>query len=41
LGYARYTYAFVRDGEFTFRIEHSRDGREWHAYLDARYLRVA
>jgi hypothetical protein len=41
VGRARYTYAFVRDGEFTFRIEHSRDGKEWRAYLDARYVRVA
>lgn len=39
VGRARYTYAFVRDGEFTFRIEHSRDGREWRSYLDARYVR--
>lgn len=38
---ARYTYVFLRDGEFTFRIERSRDGREWRSFLDARYVRVA
>ncbi len=40
-GRARYTYAFPRDGEFTFRIERSRDGKAWQGFLDARYLRVA
>jgi hypothetical protein len=39
VGRARYTYTFVRDGEFTFRIEHSRDGREWRSFVDARYVR--
>jgi hypothetical protein len=41
VGRARYTYAFVREGEYTFKVEHSRDGREWRAYLEARYVRVA
>lgn len=41
VGRARYTYAFVRDGEFTFRIERSRDGKEWRPFLDARYVRTA
>jgi len=41
VGRARYTYAFVRDGEFTLVIEHSRDGREWRTFLDARYVRSA
>jgi hypothetical protein len=40
-GRARYTYVFVGDGEFTFRIERSRDGKEWQSFLDARYVRVA
>jgi hypothetical protein len=39
MGKARYTYELVRDGEFTFRIEHSRNGRVWQPFLDARYLR--
>ncbi len=40
VGQARYTYVFPRDGEFTFRIERSRDGKTWQDFLDARYLRV-
>jgi hypothetical protein len=40
-GRARYTYAFVRDGEFTFAIERSTDGKGWRGFLDARYVRVA
>jgi hypothetical protein len=39
VGRARYTYDFVRDGEFLFRIEHSRDGKEWRAFVEARYVR--
>jgi len=39
-GRARYTYVFLRDGEFTFRIERSRDGKEWRPFLDARYVRL-
>lgn len=41
VGRARTTYAFVRDGEFTFKVEHSRDGKEWRTFLDARYVRRA
>jgi hypothetical protein len=41
MGRARYTYAFAREGVFTLQIEHSRDGREWQAFLDARYVREA
>ncbi len=41
LGRARYTYAFVRDGEFTFRTEYSKDGKDWRCYLDARYARLS
>jgi hypothetical protein len=41
VGRARYTWIFVRDGEFTFRIERSHDGKEWRSFLDARYARVA
>jgi hypothetical protein len=41
VGRARYTYAFERDGEFTFRIERSTDGKEWRSFLDARYVRTA
>jgi hypothetical protein len=37
---ARYTYAFLGDGEFAFRIERSRDGKDWRRFLDARYVRV-
>jgi hypothetical protein len=39
MGRARYTYVLAREGEFTFRIEHSRDGKEWRSFLDARYVR--
>jgi hypothetical protein len=39
VGRARYTYDFVRDGEFAFRIEHSRDGKDWRAFVEARYVR--
>ncbi len=39
VGRARYTYVLVRDGEFTFRIERSRDGKKWRNFLDARYAR--
>lgn len=41
LGRARYTYAFVRDGEFTFRVEHSKDGKDWRCYVEARYVRLS
>jgi hypothetical protein len=41
VGRARYTYAFGRDGEFTFRIERSTDGKDWRSFLDARYVRTA
>ncbi|MFI5402589.1 MAG: hypothetical protein ACHQ1G_06595 [Planctomycetota bacterium] len=40
LGRARYTYDLLRDGEFAFRIERSRDGKDWRRFLDARYVRV-
>jgi len=40
VGRVRYTYTFVRDGAFTFRIEHSRDGKAWQAYVDAEYERL-
>lgn len=40
VGRARYTYTFVRDGEFTLRIEHSPDGRAWQVYVDSRYVRT-
>ena len=40
VGRARYTYVFAGDREFTFRIERSKDGKEWRSFLDARYLRL-
>ena len=38
-GRARYTYVLAGDGEFAFRIERSKDGKEWRSFLDARYAR--
>lgn len=38
---ARYTYAFEGRDAFTFRIERSKDGKTWQAFLDARYVRVS
>jgi hypothetical protein len=40
LGRARYTYAFLGDDEFRFRIERTAGGKEWKGFLDARYLRA-
>jgi len=40
MGRARYTYEPKREGEFDFRIEHSRDGREWQPFVEARYVRT-
>jgi hypothetical protein len=41
LGRARYTYEFRGDAELAFRIERSKDGKEWRSFLDAQYVRVA
>lgn len=39
-GHARYVYRWESDDRYTFRIENSRDGERWSAFLDSVYTRV-
>jgi hypothetical protein len=39
-GYARYGYRFVGVDVYLFRIESSRDGREWRPFMEGKYRRV-
>ena len=39
MGHSRYVYLFEGDGRYTFRIEHSRDGKDWSTFLMAHYTR--
>jgi hypothetical protein len=39
MGHGRYTYR-VAPGEIGFKLEQSRDGREWSTYFDATYRRA-
>lgn len=38
-GHHRYVYTFVKDGEYAFRIDTSKDGAAWTTYLDAQFTR--
>ncbi len=34
-----YSYIFEGDGRYTFKMEHSQDGKEWCSFMDGRYTR--
>ncbi len=40
-GHSRYVYLFEAEGRYTFRIENSRDGREWKPIMEGRYTRAS
>jgi hypothetical protein len=39
-GYARYIYVFESSDRYLFRIESSKDGREWLPFVEGRYRRA-
>jgi hypothetical protein len=39
MGHSRYIYALEGADRYAFRIEHSRDGKTWAAFIDSRYAR--
>jgi hypothetical protein len=39
-GYARYTYRFTAEDVYLFRIESSRDGRDWRPFMEGKYRRI-
>ena len=39
MGHGRFTYKFERDGEYTFKMEHSQDGKNWMPFMDGTYKR--
>jgi hypothetical protein len=39
-GYARYTYRFTSDDVYIFRIESSRDAKDWRPFMEGKYRRA-
>lgn len=39
-GHVRYVYVFTGPDSYEFRMEGSRDGREWSRWMEARYRRA-
>jgi hypothetical protein len=39
-GYARYGYRFTAPDVYVFRIESSRDGRDWRPFMEGKYKRA-
>ncbi len=40
-GYARYVYRFTSEDVYVFRIESSRDGRDWRPFMEGKYRRIS
>ena len=40
MGHGRYTYEFVGKDSYTFKLEHSQDGKSWMPFMDATYKRA-
>jgi hypothetical protein len=41
MGWSRYVYVVESADRYVFRIEHSRDGNEWSAFMEGVYTRTA
>ena len=39
MGHARYVYDFEGDRKYSFRIEQSRDGKDWSTFMEGTYTR--
>ena len=39
MGHARYTYVLEGEGRYLFRIENSKDGKEWTPFMEGSYRR--
>lgn len=39
MGFSRYVYEIVRDGEYTMKLQVSQDGKNWQTFLEGRYRR--
>jgi Protein of unknown function (DUF1579) len=38
-GHGRYTYEFIADGDYTFKMESSQDGEKWATIMDGTFRR--
>src|SRR5947208_1920101 len=39
MGQGRFTYEFEREGKYRFKLENSRDGKEWTTFMEGNYTR--
>ena len=39
MGQGRYTYDFEADGKYRFKIENSKDGKQWSTFMEGMYTR--